>query len=147
MDDKKEKKKCGPKGPQIVLNLGLVKKLGQIQCTYSECAVILSTDQRTLTDDFLAHRKDFVNAYKKGAENGKMSLRRTQFTLAKKSPAMAIWLGKQYLGQRDNTEVVFPDANKYFKEIADAITRADTDTAGLLPGRASVCSQPGWPTG
>ena len=41
-------------------------------------------------------------------ENGgmalKIKLRRNQFELSKKSAAMAIWLGKQYLGQRDNIE-------------------------------------------
>ena len=34
-------------------------------------------------------------------EKGKVSLRRSQFKLAEKNPTMAIWLGKQYLGQRD----------------------------------------------
>ena len=32
---------------------------------------------------------------------GFISLRRKQFELAEKSPAMAIFLGKQYLGQTD----------------------------------------------
>ena len=34
-----------------------------------------------------------------------MSLRRIQWKHAEKSVPMAIWLGKQYLGQRDNIEV------------------------------------------
>ena len=34
-----------------------------------------------------------------------MSLRRIQYKLAEKNTAMAIFLGKQYLGQRDNVEV------------------------------------------
>ena len=41
-------------------------------------------------------------------ENGgmalKIKLRRNQYELSKKSAAMAIWLGKQYLGQRENIE-------------------------------------------
>ncbi len=41
-----------------------------------------------------------------------MSLRRTQFKLAEKNPTMAIWLGKQYLGQRDNIEVEHKDLSK-----------------------------------
>ena len=32
---------------------------------------------------------------------GKISLRRAQFRLAEHNAAMAIWLGKQYLGQRE----------------------------------------------
>ena len=40
-----------------------------------------------------------VFAQKRGA--GKISLRRSQFELAKKNANMAIWLGKQYLDQRE----------------------------------------------
>ena len=32
---------------------------------------------------------------------GKASLLRSQFKLAERNPSMAIWLGKQYLGQQD----------------------------------------------
>lgn len=45
--------------------------------------------------------KEFQEAYKKGLENGKQDLRRKQWRLADRSAAMAIWLGKQYLGQKD----------------------------------------------
>lgn len=41
-----------------------------------------------------------IYAIKRGS--GKISLRRAQFELAKKNAAMAIFLGKQYLGQSDN---------------------------------------------
>lgn len=38
----------------------------------------------------------------------KTSLRRAQFELAMKgNPTMLIWLGKQYLGQNEHTEVKF----------------------------------------
>ena len=37
----------------------------------------------------------------------KIKLRRNQFKLSEKSASMAIWLGKQYLNQRDNTESMF----------------------------------------
>lgn len=36
---------------------------------------------------------------------GKISLRRSQFRMAEVNPTMAIWLGKQYLGQTDKQEV------------------------------------------
>ena len=42
-------------------------------------------------------------AEKRGA--GKASLRRRQFEMAKSNPTMAIWLGKQYLGQADKQEI------------------------------------------
>lgn len=34
---------------------------------------------------------------------GKASLLRSQFKLAERNPSMAIWLGKQYLGQQDTS--------------------------------------------
>jgi hypothetical protein len=34
----------------------------------------------------------------------KIQLRKNQMELSKKSAAMGIWLGKQYLGQKDNPD-------------------------------------------
>lgn len=36
---------------------------------------------------------------------GNVSLRRMQWKLAEKSPAMAIFLGKNFLGQRDERDI------------------------------------------
>lgn len=57
------------------------------------------------------------------AQNGLMALkiqvRKNQLELSKKSPAMAIWLGKQYLGQKENPEesIDMEDTDSY---LADA---------------------------
>lgn len=40
---------------------------------------------------------------------GKISLRRKQFRMAESNAAMAIWLGKQYLGQKDKSELSLED--------------------------------------
>lgn len=45
----------------------------------------------------------YAEAFKKHSAAGKISLRRKQFKLADKSAAMAIFLGKNYLGQTDVT--------------------------------------------
>lgn len=47
----------------------------------------------------------FSDVYKKKNSKGKVSLRRYQFKLAEKNASMAIWLGKQYLGQSDNIDI------------------------------------------
>ena len=44
----------------------------------------------------------FAEVYKKHSAKGKTSLRRIQFKLAEKSAAMAIFLGRNYLGQKNN---------------------------------------------
>lgn len=47
----------------------------------------------------------FSEVFKQKRGTGKISLRRAQFRLAEKNANMAIWLGKQYLGQRDEVNL------------------------------------------
>ena len=86
--------------PKKEIDYDAVEKLANIQCTQEEIASFLNLSIRTLQRD-----AEFCRLYKKGRENGKMSLRRMQFKLAEKNTSMAIFLGKQYLGQRDAVEV------------------------------------------
>jgi len=87
--------------PKIKIDYELVKKLAHIQCTQIEIASILEVSVDTLQRD-----KEFCGIYKKGQEEGKMSLRRIQWKLANNdNVTMAIWLGKQYLGQTDKQEL------------------------------------------
>lgn len=63
----------------------------------------------------------------------KIQLRRNQFELSKKSAAMAIWLGKQYLDQTDSIEVESSITDNTREEIGVLIdelnkTRSGTDT-------------------
>lgn len=90
--------------PKKEIDYGAVEKLANIQCTQEEIASFLEISVRTLQRD-----DEFCRIYKKGQENGKMSLRRIQYKLAEKNTSMAIFLGKQYLGQRDNVEVKAPE--------------------------------------
>jgi hypothetical protein len=53
----------------------------------------------------------FADTYKSKSQAGKSSLRRAQWKLAEKNASMAIWLGKQYLGQRDIVELGLPTDN------------------------------------
>ena len=47
---------------------------------------------------------NFSEVFKEKRGLGKISLRRNQWRLAEKNATMAIWLGKQYLGQKDQVE-------------------------------------------
>jgi hypothetical protein len=95
--------------PKLSIDLDVLKGLAEIQCTYTEMASILKCSVKTL--------QDFAEIINEGKEAGKKSLRRTQFELAKKSPAMAIFLGKQYLGQKDEQF----NGPKYTKIIAERV--------------------------
>ena len=85
--------------PKKEIDYATVEKLANIQCTQTEIASFLGISVRTLQRD-----EEFLKIYQKGQENGKMSLRRIQYKLAEKNTTMAIWLGKQYLGQKDVIE-------------------------------------------
>lgn len=77
-----------------------LRGLGQLQCTVRECAAFLQVSPVTF-EAFL--KLDGVrDAFEEGQANGRVSLRRTQFRLAEKNANMAIFLGKQYLDQRDH---------------------------------------------
>lgn len=51
--------------------------------------------------DFFKRQPEARDDYEDGKQEGFVSLRRSQFRLAEKNAAMGIWLGKQYLGQKD----------------------------------------------
>ena len=85
--------------PKKEIDYTTVEKLANIQCTQDEIASFLGISTRTLQRD-----EHFMELFNRGRENGKMSLRRMQWKHAEKSVPMAIWLGKQYLGQRDKVE-------------------------------------------
>lgn len=78
------------------------RKLCGIQCTEEEIAswfdCSVETLRRWIRREFDA---TFEEAYQKYSAAGKISLRRAQFKLAETNASMAIWLGKQYLGQRE----------------------------------------------
>ena len=85
--------------PKFIIDYSIVEKLASIMCTQEEIANFLGCDRSTLLRD-----KQFCHTYKKGLDSARMSLRRSQFKIAQTNPTMAIWLGKQYLGQRDIPE-------------------------------------------
>lgn len=82
--------------PRKELDLEQLRDLASIQCTHSEIAAVLRCSAA-----HISHNQNYLQIIKEGQQAGKKSLRRSQFELAKKSSAMAIWLGKQYLGQRE----------------------------------------------
>lgn len=88
----------------------IFQNLCHIQCTKAEICSVLDLDNNTLDRMVIEFYKDvFSNIYKKYSDGGKMSLRRMQFKLAERNATMAIWLGKQYLGQRDIIENINND--------------------------------------
>lgn len=98
-----EKKPGRPKGGSKHIDWDLVKRLAQIQCTRDEIASAIDIDSRNLMrkckQEFGCCFEEKLEEWRHG---GRASLRRKQWLLADKSAAMAIFLGKQVLGQRDD---------------------------------------------
>lgn len=94
------------KQKQATISQSTFESLCAIQCTKEEICAVLDVSEKTLNSWCNnTYKENFSLVFSKKREYGKSSLRRTQWKLAEKNPTMAIFLGKQYLKQKDNIEV------------------------------------------
>jgi hypothetical protein len=80
-----------------------IRALGRVQATVAEVASVLRRSEDALQSFFTEH-PDAKEAYEGGRLEGLVFLRRRQFELAESNPTMAIWLGRQFLNQREKVE-------------------------------------------
>jgi len=105
-----------------------------IQCTLAEVTAYFDNKLDGCSEDTIerwcrrTYKKRFAEVSQEKREVGKISLRRMQFRLAEKNAAMAIFLGKQYLGQRDEQKI------EISKPIDDSITEMDAYFASKAKG-------------
>ena len=93
--------------PQKEISFEQFKKLCGMQCTKEEIAGFFDCSEDTIERWCKRELKEgFAVCFKKYSADGRISLRRMQFKLAEKSAAMAIFLGKNYLGQTDKVEQI-----------------------------------------
>ncbi len=96
------------------------EKLCGLQCTEAEICGWFGVSDKTLSGWCKrTYGEGFSEVYEKKREFGKISLRRAQFRLAEKSAAMAIFLGKNYLGQRDDPPVDSGGGNELLQSLYD----------------------------
>lgn len=101
------------------------EKLCGLQCTKEEiCGFFDVTDKTLESWCKRTYSRGFSDVFREKRGLGKISLRRYQFELAKKNANMGIWLGKQYLGQRDTPDVDDPERLKRAREILGGIDSA-----------------------
>lgn len=99
------------------------EKLCNLQCTLLEIAGFFNCSDDTIERWCKrTYKTTFAECFKTFSQDGKISLRRTQFKLAERSAAMAIFLGKQYLGQTDKTEM---DVNTQIQNPLEGISTED----------------------
>lgn len=89
--------------PKKDIDWKMFESLCAIQCTQAEISSIMRVDSETLREHARIeyNEEDYSLIHKKFSECGKVSLRRNQYNLSKKNATIAIWLGKQWLGQKD----------------------------------------------
>ena len=77
----------------------LVWRLASMMCTITEIANVIGITEVQV-------KRKFGDLIEKGRSEGRKALRRAQFDKAviDRDPRMLIFLGKQYLGQKDNPE-------------------------------------------
>tara|TARA_R100000655_G_scaffold96281_1_gene138662 strand:- start:37 stop:528 length:492 start_codon:yes stop_codon:yes gene_type:complete len=122
---KKITKKVGR--PKIQLNLSELQKLCRLNCTMPEIAAFFDVPLRTLEDKY-TNDENVRNAIDKGRNEGKLSLRRKQIQIMDETnnPTMAIWLGKQLLGQKDRQEIL-QDVHIEERKVLDLTKITDED--------------------
>lgn len=109
--------------PHKVIDKETFEGLCGIQCTLNEIAGFFKcshdTIERWCKRTYGMNYGDVHDMYR---QDGLIGLRRIQFRQAERVPTMAIWLGKQYLGQKD---IITLDANKDAED--DPLTKAIKD--------------------
>jgi hypothetical protein len=110
------------------------EKLCMLQCTRTEICAWFEVSEPTLIEwcKRTYDGRDFLTVFKEKSEKGKISLRRKQWQLAEKSPAMAIFLGKNHLGQTDKMEQTVNDVSEHKGITINFADKGDSN-AGNVP--------------
>lgn len=117
--------------PRIEIDKSQFEKLCSIQCTQEEIAGFFNCSPDTVERWCKREYKErFAEIYAKKRGLGKISLRRSQFKMAETNPSMAIWLGKQYLGQKEPQQEIqlshdddtIREMNEYFNQKTNSRT-------------------------
>lgn len=118
------------------------EKLCSMQCTLEEIAAFFSCSVDTV-ERWVKQQYDgltFAEVYKRESAVGKISLRRYQFNLAQRNANMAIWLGKQILGQKDTIEI---DANEeQLEKLGEILNAVERSAEQPLPTAKDEASEP-----
>lgn len=82
------------------VKLSTIRMLSELQCDEAEAAASLGLRLKTFREMLRIDEKA-REAWEQGRQLGRTSIRRSQFRLATHNATMAIFLGKQYLGQHE----------------------------------------------
>lgn len=115
--------------PYADIDRRMFERLCAMQCTREEIAYIFGVNKCTITAWCKrTYGMDFATIFKIKRQKGRVDLRKKQWEIAEHNADMAIWLGKQYLGQSDSDKVAA--GNMFPEQLKRAIeSLADSDQA------------------
>ena len=115
--------------PNIKIDKEQFEKLCTIQATEEEIAGWFKCSEDTIRRFCQkTYGTQFCEVYKRLSSGGRISLRRTQFRIAENGNAtMAIWLGKQYLGQTDKQDLSVETEHDFVINVMPASTNTQDD--------------------
>lgn len=96
------------------------ERLCSILCTEQEICGFFSVSHDTLNRwCHQEYEKTFTDVWREKAAIGRISIRRIQFKQAETNPSMAIWLGKQILGQTDQATISVDDRIEVVNDVPE----------------------------
>lgn len=122
--------------PRKEIDKAEFESLCAIQCTLAEVQAFFDFKLGGCSDETIerwckaTYGKTFGEVIKEKKAIGRISLRRTQFRLAENNPTMAIFLGKNYLGQSDKVEQTVTAINPEVKNEVGEILNGLRENAG-----------------
>jgi len=134
MSEIEDKKLMGRPPKQIDWNL--FEDLCKIQCSQQEIANMLHINRETLRIRAKDHYKeDYQAIFERFSDGGKVGLRRTQLKLAQRHAGMAIFLGKNWLGQKDSDPTVqlSPEMTTHFDALMNQLKTNQVATTSFDP--------------
>ena len=114
--------------PRIELDPKQAKIFGYFRATYDTMAEQIGCHVDTIRAAMQDEDSEFSKAYKKGFSSMKMKLSEAQVKTAieDRNPTLLVWLGKQYLDQKDNP-MPDEDVNKNYTVILVPKKQAESD--------------------
>ena len=104
-----------------------VKQLAQLGLSNAEISAVLDVSADTI-------ERRFRKTLDWGRNRRNASLRRKQYEIAMSgNPTMLIWLGKQFLGQSDKSELTGPEGTALLPTITLKLVRPDDNGVLALP--------------
>ena len=115
--------------PRKEIDQNNFEKLCGLMCTKEEIAGFFDVSEDTIERWVKrTYGEGYADVYKKHSAMGKISLRRNQFKLSQRSAVMAIFLGKNYLGQTD----VPPDMTDDMAQVLEKVGKMLGDVESVI---------------